>query len=401
VTILRTSSRALRCLLVIAFAAACSKGGTDAAGTSKADSSKVATTKVAGAKAAGDAGSVAAASATDAAASRVNLPVVAEEARDGDLVLTVNTTGQVRSDAEAKLRAEVGGTVQTVHVRPGDRVKAGQPIMSLDPRPFDIALRTAEVALLESQLRAQDNYVPDSIVSGKGPTEERRKNAELRNGVTSNRVKLDQARLDRERAILLAPFNGVVDKVFVAGGERVSGGADIAVIVDTDRLRVEAAVLEHDLPLIKVGGQATVSSAAARDKAAIGRVAAVLPLVDSTTRAGRVYVRLNSNGVLRPGMYADLRLEATRLTNRRLVPDRAVIERDGRPLIFIVKGGRAQWTYVNPGRSNGTDREILPDSATGQIPVKPGDLVITEGHLTLTHDAPVRVVSRRETAAKP
>jgi len=394
VTILLNSSRALACLVLVAFAAACSKGGTDTPGTSKADSSKAATKK-----AGGDTGSAASASA--AAQSPVNLPVVAEEARDGDLVLSVNTTGQVRSDAEAKLRAEVGGTVQTVHVRPGDRVKAGQPIMSFDPRPFDIALRSAEITLQESMLRAQDNYVPDSIVSGKGPSEERRKNAELRNGVSGNRVKLDQAKLDRERAVLLAPFNGVVDKVFVAGGERLGAGADVAVIVDTDRLRVEAAVLEHDLPLIKVGGQASVSSAAARDKAAIGRVAAVLPLVDSTTRAGRVYVRLNNNGVLRPGMYADLRLEATRLTNRRLVPDRAVIDRDGRSLVFIVKNGRAQWTYVNPGRSNGTDREILPDSATGQIPVKPGDLVITEGHLTLTHDAPVRVVSRRETAVKP
>jgi HlyD family secretion protein len=100
-------------------------------------------------------------------------------------------------------------------------------------------------------------------------------------------------------------------------------------------------------------------------------------------------------------MYADIRLEATRLLNRRLVPSRAVIERDGRPLVFVVKNGRAQWTYVTPGRSNGRETEILADSATGQIPVNPGDKVITEGHLTLTHDAPVRVIERRETPAKP
>jgi HlyD family secretion protein len=93
-------------------------------------------------------------------------------------------------------------------------------------------------------------------------------------------------------------------------------------------------------------------------------------------------------------MYADIRLEATRLTHRRLVPARAVIERDGRPLVFVVKNGRAQWTYITPGRSNGTDTEVLPDSASGQIPVNPGDEVIVEGHLTLTHDAPVKVVKR-------
>ena len=60
----------------------------------------------------------------------------------------------------------------------------------------------------------------------------------------------------------------------------------------------------------------------------------------------------------------------------------------------VVKNGRAQWTYITPCRSNGVDTEVLPDSASGQIPVKPGDEVIVEGHLTLTHDAPVRVAKR-------
>jgi hypothetical protein len=57
----------------------------------------------------------------------------------------------------------------------------------------------------------------------------------------------------------------------------------------------------------------------------------------------------------------------------------------------VVKEGRAQWTYILPGRSNGVDTEVLPDSVTGQMPVAPRDPVIVEGHLTLTHDAPVRV----------
>ena len=119
-------------------------------------------------------------------------------------------------------------------------------------------------------------------------------------------------------------------------------------------------------------------------------------MVDSTTRAGRAIVRVTGDGTLRPGMYADVQLEASRLPDRLLVPARAVIERDGRPLVFVVKDGRAQWTYIFPGRSNGIDTEVLPDSVTGQIPVNAGDQVIVEGHLTLTHDAPVRVSAPRE-----
>ena len=98
-------------------------------------------------------------------------------------------------------------------------------------------------------------------------------------------------------------------------------------------------------------------------------------------------------GCLRPGMYADLRLEAARLPGRVIVPAAAVIERDGRPLVFVARGGRAQWVYILPGRSNGADTEVLPDSASGEIPVGVGDTVLTSGHLTLTHDAPVRVTA--------
>ena len=330
------------------------------------------------------------------AASTISLPVVGQTVRKGDLVLTVSTTGQVRSDAVAKLKAENAGTVQQVLVVPGQRVQQGQALVRLDPRPFDLAVDEAEAAVAQSEVSYNDNIIPDSIVSGRAPTEERRRNALARSGLAAARVRLERARDDRKRAVIGAPFSGVIDRVDVAVGERVAPGQDIATIVDVTNLRIEAAVLEHDLPLIRAGGEAIVTTAAAPDLRVPGRVAAVLPLIDSTTRAGRALIRLRSNGVLRPGMYADVRLESTRLPNRVVVPSAAVIEREGRPLVFVVKDGRAQWTYVQPGRSNGLETEILPDSSTGVIPVSDGDTVLVEGHLTLTHDAPVRTVAKVE-----
>ena len=330
------------------------------------------------------------------AASNISLPVVGQAVRKGDLVLTVATTGQVRSDAVAKLKAENAGTVQQVLVVPGQRAQQGQPLVRLDPRPFDLAVDEAEAAVAQAEVSYNDNIIPDSIVSGRAPTEERRRNALARSGLAAARVRLERARDDRKRATISAPFTGVIDRVDVAVGERVAPGQDIATIVDVVNLRIEAAVLEHDLPLIRAGGEAIVTTAAAPDMRVPGRVAAVLPLIDSTTRAGRALIRLRSNGVLRPGMYADVRLESTRLPGRVIVPSAAVIEREGRPLVFVVKEGRAQWTYVQPGRSNGLETEILPDSSTGVIPVADGDTVLVEGHLTLTHDAPVRTVAKAE-----
>ncbi|NOT07261.1 MAG: efflux RND transporter periplasmic adaptor subunit [Gemmatimonadales bacterium] len=331
----------------------------------------------------------------------IALPVVGQEVRKGDLVLSVVTTGQVRSEAMSMLKSETQGQIVAVLVRPGDRVRKGQPLVQVDPRPLDLAVQDATAKLEESRLRLLDNTVPDSIVTGKALTGERLRNAEIRSGIDAARVALEQRKLERERATILAPFDGVMDEVKVAVGERLTNGQEIGRVVDIDHLRIEAAVLEHDLPLIRVGGQAIITTASAPDAPVSGVIAAVLPLVDSATRAGRAVIRTGGSRVLRPGMYADVRLEANRLPDRIIVPARAVIERDGRPLVFVVKDGRAQWVYIFPGRSNGVETEVLPDSSTGQIPLNPGDMVLVEGHLTLTHDAPVRVTPKAERGTRP
>jgi HlyD family secretion protein len=335
-----------------------------------------------------------AAAASDAApTTTLALPVAAVAVREGDLVLTVSTTGQVASDQVSALKSEVAGTVEKVLVRPGDRVRRGQVLMTFDPRPLDINVRDAEAALDRAMQTFRESYYPDSVVTGRVPTEEQRRTAMIRAGVPGAQVALDRAKLEREKATVISPFDGLVDQVMVAVGMRVSAGELLTRVVNLGSLRIDAQVLEHDLPLIREGGQAIVTSAAAGTRPIIGRIAAVLPLVDTTTRSGRAFVRIPAGSALRPGMYADVKLEASRLTGRRLVPTRAIIQRDNRPLVFVVRNGRAQWVYINPGRSNGLETEVLPDSGTGLIPVEVGDDVIVEGHLTLTHDAPVRVVN--------
>ncbi|MES2304850.1 MAG: efflux RND transporter periplasmic adaptor subunit [Gemmatimonadota bacterium] len=329
-------------------------------------------------------------------ASTLALDVVGEPVRKGDLVLTVTATGQIRSDAVSNRKAEATGTVAEVLVRAGDRVKRGQALVRLDPRPLDLDVAAAEAQVSSARVKFTTEMNVDSIASGQAPPAARRAYALANSGLTGAEVALDKAKLARENAVITAPFDGVVDKINVAVGDRVGNGQDIATIVDLTNLRVEAAVLEHDLPLLRVGGDAYVTIAAAPDKPVRGTVAAILPLVDTVTRAGRAVVRIHGDGTLRPGMYADVRLESARLPNRIVVPTKAIIERENRPLVFVVKDGRAEWVYVNPGRRSVNETEILPDSASNEIPLKPGDIVLTDGHLTLSHQAPVRLTRKRE-----
>jgi len=336
-----------------------------------------------------------------ASAATVQLPVVIDRVISADLVLRVNTAGQVRSEAVVPLKAEVAGTVLQLLVRPGSTVRTGQPLLKFDPYPFDFAAREAQARADEAEQRFLESFVPESLVTGRSPNPDQRRALMNKSGLTMARLQLERARYEQARAVITSPVSGMVQSVSVATGEKVMSGQPVVTVVDTKRLTVDAQVLEHDLPLIRVGGDARIATAGASANTVRGRIEAILPLVDTVARAGRAVVRIADTERLRPGMYMDVQLEATRLRNRRLVPTRAVIERDSRPLVFVVRDGRAQWTYIVPGRNNGTHTEVLPDSSTGEIPVQPGDAVIVNGHLTLTHDAPVRVVRDTTTRRPP
>ena len=326
----------------------------------------------------------------------LSLPVMAEEARNGDLVLRVNTTGVIRSEALVKLTVEAGGVIAELPARSGAMVKKGDVILKLDPVPFAMKVRSAQSKLEEAQQRMLESYAPESIATGRSPSPEQRRAFASKAGLSGAQLDLESAKLEQAKAVLYAPFDGVLDVVKVTLGERVNGLQDVAALVDPVHLRVDAQVFEHDLAVLRPGNEAFITSAGAPGRELHGKIETILPLLDSASHAGRAVVRFDGDGRLRPGMYAEVQLESTRLPNRRLVPSRAVVERDGRPLVFVVRDGRAQWTYIEVGRSNGVDTEVLPDTVTGVIPVNPGDMVIVDGHLTLTHDASVTITAVRD-----
>jgi HlyD family secretion protein len=116
-----------------------------------------------------------------------------------------------------------------------------------------------------------------------------------------------------------------------------------------------------------------------------GTVWAINPQVSPESGTGRVTVSVpNPNRRLVSGLFANVQLETERLQNRLVVPDEAVLVRQGRDLVFVVEDGTAQWSYVDIGARSGDYVEITKGA-------QPGDTVAVDGHFALAHDAPVEV----------
>jgi len=189
----------------------------------------------------------------------------------------------------------------------------------------------------------------------------------------------------------------------VVEGQYVSVGTELLTVVDLDPIKVEVQVLEAELGFLSEGRRAEVRFAAYPDEAFIGSIETINPVVDPDSRTGRVTVLLpNREHRIKPGMYAEVSLDAEALPDRVLVPRSAILERGQgvrRTMLFVYEPsgntGVAEWRYVNTGRENDTHVEILREGLE-QGMVAPGEVVLIDGHHYLAHDTPVRLVENVE-----
>jgi len=322
--------------------------------------------------------------AEEAAKSRLApLPVEGVVVRSGPFVELVRATGRAEADRRAELALAVSGTVLEVFVREGDRVRAGDPLIRLDPRPFGIARDEARARLAKAESDFGLIGLTDSTL-----TAERLRLIEDRTGVTEARAGLARAELDLEQATLLAPFAGEIASVEAEIGERAPAERALVTLVASRPVRVRAEVLESDFGRLARGAQVTLRFPAFPGEAFTGTVDALDPDIDPDRGTGIAFVELpNEDGRIRPGMYADLTIAGSLHADRLQVPREAVLERDRRLLVFRATDGRAEWQYVETGLET---RELV-EITSG---LAPGDTVLVDGHLTLAHAAPVRVKLR-------
>jgi RND family efflux transporter MFP subunit len=250
-----------------------------------------------------------------------------------------------------------------------------------------------ESDLLDKQAAFQRMLILDDEVDPDARAE-RERLARSSSGLNAAEVALRVAQLNLDRTAVRAPFGGRIADLLVVAGQWVSAGEDLMTVVDLTPIKVEVQVLEAELGYLVEGRSATVSFAAFPEEEFRGRIETINPRVDSENRTGRVTVLLdNPEGRIKPGMYAQVTIDAQAFADRILIPRSALLERDGRPMVFVYEpgssSGRAKWRYVTPARENEDWVELVEGD---EDIVRPGEVVLVDGHHYLAHDASVRLV---------
>ena len=324
-------------------------------------------------------------------ATDVAIPVEGVAAVRDTLLVSVSAAGQAAAYRQATLRAQVEGQVRRVAVRENDRVAPGGLLLEIDPTQYELNVEKARAAVTSAEAMFRELTLFDDRIEDATIREERERVARSRSNLDQARVDLRQAELNLERTRIRPGFPGRVASLKVVPGQWVSAGDELLTVVDLDPIKVEVQVLEGEVAFLTPGREARVSFSAFPDTTFTGTIETINPIVDQTTRTAKVTVMVpNPDGRILPGMYARVSLEARRFADRILVPREAILERDRRTMLFVYQDGRAKWRYVTTGLENEALVEIVEHAETEMV--EPGEVVLTNGHYTLIHDARVRIV---------
>jgi membrane fusion protein (multidrug efflux system) len=355
------------------------------------------------------------------------VPVRVTALKRGDLALRLTVTAETEARERATVKNEVGGIVKKIFHHEGDRVAVGAPIVQLESREIELALRQAEANRLEkySNFLSQYNLLvagaeaqadamgekkrryEDALIKfkkGRISKEEMEKTEELLlagmiesgtlqdevkrcvSGLTGSEVALERARLDLERTVIRAPFPGTISELNASVGERLVAGSEVFGIVNLASVFLKAYILETEIGKVKVGQQARIRFISDPGRPLYGRVTALSPEIDREKKTGTVFIGFVNPGTVRSGLNAEVDIEYAVVRNVLKIPRQSMLVRSNRPLVFTVEGDTALWKYLEAGAGNEEEIEVK----SGEL--QAGDRVVIEGQLTLAHQAKVKVI---------
>ena len=313
--------------------------------------------------------------ATAGPAAGVAVEVARAESRS--LLDDATAVGSLRSRQGIMLRPEVAGRIVKLGFVDGQPVKRGQLLVQLDDQLQAAELRQAQaqVGIAQANYQRNKDLVAQNFVSQRV----------LEESAAALEVAQAQAALARTRVArmkITAPFDGIVGIRNVSLGDYVKDGADLVGLEDISSVFVDFRMPERFLTRVRPQQRADVTLDALPGQALQAVIEAVDPQLDANGRSLLVRARLdNRAGVMRPGMFARVRVVFARRDNAIVVPEEALVPQGSKQFVITVvpgpKGPMSQRIEVAPGARREGKVEV---QASG---IAAGDTIVTAGQAPL------------------
>lgn len=308
---------------------------------------------------------------------------------------TLSAPGSLEAVQGVTVAAEVGGKVARIAFEPGATVAEGDVLVELDSSTEEAELRAAEASakLGRADLERLQNLHREGIIS----------HAEFdasQATATRSIAEAESIRATIAKKTIRAPFAGRLGLRQVNLGQVLREGDPITVLQTLDPIFVNFSVPQQHLADLGPGTTVRVTSDAARGSTFEGRVSAISPAVDLTTRSLRVQATIaNREEKLRPGMYANVEIVLPSALDVVVIPATAVLYAPYGDSVFVIDEQeneadgkvaqqvlRQQFVRLGPGRGDFVSvvDGLEPGEtvvSTGVFKLRPGTKVVVDNRL--------------------
>jgi membrane fusion protein, multidrug efflux system len=333
-------------------------------------------------------------------------------ATSGDIGVYVKALGTVTPLNTVSVTARVAGQIAKVQYKEGQLVHVSDPLVEIDPAPFQAAVTQAEGQLARDQAQldlAKINLVRDTDLLNRSVISKQEFDTQVATqGLNEGAVKLDQGNLDQARVNLAychitSPIDGRVGLRMVDTGNIVqaNGTTPLVVITQLQPISVEFNVAEDSVPQIMQamhnGRQLEVDAydRADQKKLATGKVESFNSQIDNTTGTLRLRATFqNDDGSLFPNQFVNAHLLVDTHRGVTLLPSNAIQRNDSGSFVYLVQPNQAVGLKtITVGTTEGNVSEVQG--------LEPGAIVAADSFNRLTDGAKVAVRSAAPAPSSP
>lgn len=378
---------------------------------------------------------------------RVEVPVQVATVSKKHLTHSISMTGDILPLMQVDIFPKVSGYIERIYVRLGDFVPKGKVIAQIERTEYLQKVREAEARVNQAKAQLSEvqtgprseeiRQAEESLRQAQSRFENARMNREriealfrrqvvskkewdlaemeytlaeaqlassrenlklLKEGARKEvrdavhaRLKEVEAILEQERIKLqytkiISPFAGEISRRYVDEGALVSPSTPLVTLVHTDTLKVVANILEKDISLIKIGMNAEIKVESFRDKIFEGKISQISSGLEIGTRTLQTEIYIpNQSHLLKPGMFANVKMVLYEKPQAIVVPKYAILEEEGSKFLFLVKGNQAFRRKIVTGYEQDLDVEIIGG-------ISEGDQIVVRGQESIRDGSIVRVI---------
>jgi multidrug efflux system membrane fusion protein len=329
------------------------------------------------------------------------VPVTVAVVVQRDIPVQLRAIGNVEAYSTVSVKSQVEGQLAHVHFVEGQPVKKGDLLFTIDPRPFESALRQAEATVARDVAEARNAEVDakrrtqllaQGFVSRDEYDQSQTKAASSAAAVKADEADVENARLQLQYCYIHSPIDGRVGQLLVHEGNVLKANDTLLAVINQVRpVYVAFSVPEQDLPEVRqrtAAGKLPVQALVPHhdDTPVVGELSFINNTVDATT--GTVLLKAlfaNEDEALWPGQFVDVAVTLAVHRDAVLVPAEA-----------IQVGQQGQYVFVVAPEELAEVRAVVPGDRVGQEIVvsqglTAGERVVTDGQIRLAPGLKVQI----------